>query len=95
MCLVGLLVYCIFFDEEQFFLGVFEKFLQNVDIIQEYLGFQEISNVLLSFVDDVEFDFLFVVVCCDFINEVVFLNIDLLIVLSFEDLNLLNFCKVF
>lgn len=95
MRLAGPLVHRIFLDEEQFSSGVFEKLLQNVDTIQEHPGLQETSNALSSLADDVELDSPFAVVCCDLINEVAFLNIDLSTVSSSEDPNLLNFRKAF
>ena len=95
MRLAGPLVHRIFLDEEQFSAGVFEELLQNVDTLQEHPGLQETSYALSSLADDVELDSPFAVVCCDLINEVAFLNIELSTVSSSEDPNLLNFRRAF
>ena len=95
MCLAGPLVHRIFLDEEQFSPGVFQELLQNLDTLQEHPGLQETSYALSSLPDDVELDSPFAVVCCDLINEVAFLNIDLSTVSSSEDPYLLNFRKAF
>ena len=95
MRLAGPLVHRIFLDEEQFSPGVFEKLLHNLDTLQEHPGLQETSNALSSLADDVELDSPFAVVCCDLINEVAFLNIDLSTISSSEDPNLLNFRRAF
>ncbi|XP_068731188.1 uncharacterized protein [Montipora capricornis] len=95
MRLAGPLVHRIFLDEEQLSSGVFEKLLQNLDTIQEHPGLQETSYALSSLADDVELDSPFAVVCCDLINEVAFLNIDLSTVSSSEDPNLVNFRRAF
>jgi len=95
MCLAGPLVHRIFLDEEQFSPGVFEKLLRNLDALQEHPGLQETSYALSSLADDVELDSPFAVVCCDLINEVAFLNIDLSTVSSSEDPYLLNFRRAF
>ena len=95
MRLAGPLVHRIFLDEEQFSPGVFEKLLHNLDTLQEHPGLQETSYALSGLADDVELDAPFAVVCCDLINEVAFLNIDLSTVSSSEDPNLLNFRRAF
>ena len=95
MRLAGPLVHRVFLDEEQFCQGVFEKLLHSFDTINEHPGLQETSYALSTLGDDVELDSPFAVVCCDLINEVAFLNIDLSTVSSSEDQTLLNFRKAF
>ena len=93
--LAGPLVHRVFLDEEQFCPGVFEKLLHSFDTINEHPGLLETSYALSTLGDDVELDSPFAVVCCDLINEVAFLNIDLSTVSSSEDQTLLNFRKAF
>ncbi|KAJ7381012.1 hypothetical protein OS493_004607 [Desmophyllum pertusum] len=95
MRLAGPLVHRVFLDEESFCPGVFEKLLHNVDTINEHPGLQKTSYALSTLADDVELDSPFAVVCCDLINEVAFLDIDLSTVSSSEDQTLLNFRKAF
>lgn len=95
MRLAGPLVNRVFLAEEHFCPGVFEKLLHSIDIISEHPGLQETSYALSTLADDVELDSPFAVVCCDLINEVAFLDIDLSTVSGSEDKNLLNFRKAF
>ena len=95
MQLAGPLVHRVFLTEEEFCPGVFEKLLHRLETISEHPGLQETSYALSTLADDVELDSPFAVVCCDLINEVAFLDIDLSTVSSSEDQPLLNFRKAF
>lgn len=87
---VGFVVYQIFYVENYCCFGIFEDFLYDFFLMENYLGFKDMCYVLLVLIGDVEFDCFFVVMCCDFILDVGFFLIDLVIICGLSDICIRN-----
>ena len=95
--LAGPIIHRIFLIEEDLCPGVFEMLLHSLDSIEEHPGLLETSMALSALAENIELemDSPFAVMCCDIINEVAFMNIDLDSISSSEDQILLNFRRAF